>query len=170
MIAIEAAKFRRLHERIDETVRTRSRSPEDRAAWEAACRAWHSYRGPLSDYILRAYLERPYTDPELVEFAVAFLEEDPWFFRSGYHKAQILYRLKRASLKESHRRRLREVLLDAARRRGTREYRHYCRLAPVVANEALVTELERVAGGADGAAACRARMMLAHITPRRRPE
>ena len=163
MIATEGAKLRRLHELIHETVRTRHRSPQEHAAWEAACEAWHSYRGPLFDFIVRAYQERRYDDPELLEFAITFLEVDPWYFSSGYHKELILRRLKRAPLKESQRRRLREVVLDAARRRGSREFLRYCRLAAVLANDGLVVELERVAAGDDRAAVHRARLMLRHI-------
>ena len=163
LIATEAETVRGLRERLYETARTSSRSPQDHAAWEAAREAWHSYRGPLYDFIVCAYQARSYDDPELLEFAIAFLEVDPWYFSSGYHKELILRRLKRAPLRESQRRRLREVVLDAARRRGSREFLRYCRLAAVLANDGLLVELERVAAGDDRAAVHRARLMLRHI-------
>ena len=80
-----------------------------------------------------------------VETGVAFLEADPWFFRSGYEKQKIIQHLKRAPLTDAQRMRLARVVLAAidghaagvpeshaggVREKGHRvEFRHFGRLA-----------------------------------------
>lgn len=68
-------------------------------------------------------------DLDAIEFAVRFLEEDPWFFRSGYLKEEIVQRLgqcPRSSLQDE---RLRTVVLQRCEGPTRREFRRYCRLA-----------------------------------------
>jgi hypothetical protein len=64
-----------------------------------------------------------------IETAIAFLEADPWFFRSGYEKQKIIRHLKRASLSEGQRLRLARVVLAAIDGRDRVEFRHFGRLA-----------------------------------------
>jgi hypothetical protein len=64
-----------------------------------------------------------------IETAIAFLEADPWFFRSGYEKQKIIQHLKRASLSEGQRLRLARVVLAAIDGRDRVEFRHFGRLA-----------------------------------------
>jgi phage-related minor tail protein len=59
-------------------------------------------------------------------------------------------------------------LLDAVDRRGTREFKYYCRLAAVIADEDLVSALERASESAGGAVASRAKRMLGVIRQRQR--
>ena len=72
-----------------------------------------------------------------IETGIAFLEADPWFFRSGYEKQKIIQHLKRAQLTSPQRMRLARVVLavidghaagvQAGRDRV--EFRHFGRLA-----------------------------------------
>ena len=48
-----------------------------------------------------------------IDTAIAFLEADPWFFRSGYEKQNLIRHLKRAQLSEAQRMRLARVVLAA---------------------------------------------------------
>ncbi|MBB1482349.1 hypothetical protein H5392_00555 [Tessaracoccus sp. MC1865] len=83
-------------------------------------------------------------DPKAVEEAIRFLEADARFFRSGYIKADLCNQLKRLSLSEEDRQRLRRVILAVVqdRRPGIRrETRHFGRLAAVVADAALIAAL-----------------------------
>ena len=73
-----------------------------------------------------------------LDTAIAFLEADPWFFRSGYEKQNIIRHLKRARLTEAQRLLLARVVLaaidgvppEAGKKTGDRvEFRHYGRLA-----------------------------------------
>src|SRR5262245_27006935 len=122
----------------------------------------------LDPYIKRAckYKMGRYVKKDLLEFAVCFLEVDPWFYRSGYLKQIFLSRLKRSDLDEAIKGRLRMVLLDAVDRRGTREFRYYCRLAAVIGDEDLVAVLEKASESSGGAVASRAKLMLSTIRQR----
>jgi hypothetical protein len=163
LIRAESAKLEELHSAIHRTFLVRDRSPHLRREWEAATRAFHAYKSPLDPYIERACTEPTYSDPELLEFVITFLESDAWFFRSGYLKEVFITRLKRSALTEAAKSRLRGVLLDAVNRRGTREFKHYCRLAAVVADRELVAELVSASDGSDRSRASRASMMHDHI-------
>ena len=164
LIRAESAKLEELHSAIHRTLPGRDRSPHLRREWEAATRALHAYKSPLDPYIERACTEAHYSDPELLEFVIAFLESDAWFFRSGYLKEVFITRLKRSVLAETAKIRLRGVLLDAVNRRGTREFKRYCRLATVVADRKLLADLDSAAADSgDRSRASRASMMRDHI-------
>ncbi len=110
-----------------------------RQAWIDACKALHTYVSAIDGSLDRACDERRYTDPGLIEFAICFLEVDPWFFRSGYLKQVLLTRLKRSDLDPPDKERLSAVSIDA------------------------VKQLQVASVGIDRARASRARMMLKHI-------
>lgn len=69
-----------------------------------------------------------------LESAVCFLEADPWFFRSGYVKADLLHCIKRMDLSEDYRSRLQQVVLHAVLGRDRRELRSYRSLAAKIAS------------------------------------
>lgn len=81
-------------------------------------------------------------DARSVDMAIEFLEADPWFFRSGYIKANLARFLKRVTLSNQNVRRLEKVLLKIVDERHTQEFRDYCRLARVVATPALTEALK----------------------------
>ena len=166
MIREESAAIEALHASVDRTVGRRDRDARSLEEWESACSALHSYVSRLDPYLDRAYAEDKYADPELIEFAVCFLEVDARFFRSGYIKQVLLTRLKRSELTETTSCRLRQVLVSAVERRGTREFRYYCRLAAVLTDSGLVAVLESLHASEDRATASRATLMLQHIRNR----
>jgi hypothetical protein len=75
--------------------------------------------------------------------AIAFLEADPWFFRSGYEKQVLIRHLKRARLDNAQRERLGRVVLTAIDGRDRVEFRHYCRLACGVWSDMLDEEVAK---------------------------
>lgn len=170
LIAEEGAKLGELHAQVRRTFLHRERDSKSHAEWDRACWAFRSYVSPLEPYIERArkYKEARYANKNILEFVVCFLEVDPWFDCSGYLKQIFLTRLKRSDLDEAIKERLRRVLLDAVDRRGTREFKHYCRLAAVIGDEDLVSALEKASENTEGAVASRARMMLRTIRQRQR--
>lgn len=168
LIAEEGAKLRGLHAQVHRTFLHRDSDAKSRLEWERACDAFHSYISRLNPYIERACKKVRYADKNLLEFVVCFLEVDPWFFRSGYLKQIFLTRLKRSDLNEATKGRLRSVLLDAVNRRGTREFKYYCRLAAVIGDEGLVAALEKASDDSDCAVANRAKLMLGTIRQRQR--
>jgi hypothetical protein len=76
-------------------------------------------------------------DPSGLGSAVKFLEADPWFFRSGYAKAEIIKLINRVDIPEQYASRLRRVALQIIDKGDRREFRSYCRLAHKVYNEEL---------------------------------
>ena len=166
LIAEEGAKLGELHAQVHRTFLHRSRDAKSRLEWERACDAFHSYVSRLGPYIERACKKDRYANRNLLEFVVCFLEIDPWFYSSGYLKQIFLTRLKRSDFDEATKERLRRVLLDAVHRRGTREFKYYCRLAAVVADADLVSALEKASEDTDGAVASRAKLMLDRIRQR----
>jgi hypothetical protein len=152
-----------LHDEVNRTAATRDRDAVSRREWEQACEAFHSFESPLDPYIRQAREDNLYADKNLIEFVVCFLEVDPRFFRSGYLKQMLITRLKRSELDAATKQRLRAVLLDAVARRGSREFKHYCRLASVIADQEVVTSLEDTIGRGDGPEQSRAKLMLSSI-------
>jgi hypothetical protein len=113
--------------------------------------------------VQRCYAEEFAGAPELVNFAVEFLELDPLFFRSGYLKETFLDQLKVAPLTEADKTRLREVLIDAVLRRGRREFRRYCRLAVVLQSAELLEKVRELAQSSEHDVRSRARLMLSYF-------
>ncbi len=76
------------------------------------------------------------------EELIAFLERDPYTFRSGYCKEKILRRLKKVTLTDQQKTRLQAMLLVQVQKTPRREVREYCRLAIVLDQPELRRELE----------------------------
>jgi hypothetical protein len=81
-------------------------------------------------------------DPRSAEVAIAFLEADPFFFRSGYEKQALIRHLKRIPLTDAQRERLGRVVIAAIDGRDRAELRHYGRLAAGVWTPALEQAVE----------------------------
>jgi len=74
-------------------------------------------------------------NPDAINMAIAFLQADPFFFRSGYLKEQLLRLLKKAPLSQEHKTALKELLLYEITRvpaKRLREYTDYCKLANAI--------------------------------------
>jgi hypothetical protein len=114
IIRRDSAAFRELHQRIHETFAHRDESREACQVWKAACEAFHSFESPMFEVLTddgQAQLKAG--DAEMVDWAVAYLEVDPFHFRSGYDKSLLVRRLKWLVLLPEHQERLRVVVLRA---------------------------------------------------------
>ena len=80
-------------------------------------------------------------DPAGLDIAIGFLEDDPWFFRSGYIKEHLLTFIKRIDIPERYLPRLERVLLAAVDGRDRHEFRQYCHLAREIGSANLRHEL-----------------------------
>jgi hypothetical protein len=105
-------------------------------------------------------------DPTSIENSIRFLEADPWFFRSGYIKADIIRKLRRAPLSPVQIARLRRVILSRIAGRDTREFRWYCRLARLVSDPDFQLEIERLSLSPTEPIARRARWVAAQLGAR----
>jgi hypothetical protein len=157
----QTAQFGGLHQRIHETFQRRSESREAWAAWEQACRDFHSYESPMR-FIESADGRRRLRegDPALVEHSIAFLELDPYVFRSGYAKAAIIRCIKRLPFTHAQIQRLQGVVLRALDKCDRREFRAYCRLAAAVDSPAFSTRISERLDSPDAAVRRRARYIL----------
>ncbi len=144
-----AAQLRDLHAAIKNTFARRNDGESQWEAWEEACQRFHTSYDALAfpGGIGKAMSLLEKSDPSTIEMVVRFLEADPWFFRSGYLKADMLKHLRRAPLSEDQRKRLQEVILDQVRGRHTsREFRWYCRLARFVSDVDFERQVADLAG------------------------
>ena len=73
---------------------------------------------------------------------IEFLEADPFCFRTGYVKAELLLGLKRMTLSQKQQERLRDVILMVIEKGDRREFRSYCRLARKIQTPEWLAELE----------------------------
>jgi hypothetical protein len=139
IITENAARLRELHDEIHRTYRLGPHGPDH----HAACRRFHgSYDALAFPGGLTLGLDRlKRLDPLTVEMAVRFLEEDPWFHRSGYIKEVIVMRLKNALLTEPQRYRLASVVLRSMVKGSGRAARHLARLAPMVMSATFTNEM-----------------------------
>lgn len=103
------------------------------------------------------------TDGEWRENAVTYLEVDPFYYRSGYDKAQLLRHLKRAELSGDHKRRLRKVVLTSIEKARSVEFRQYCQLAVLLASKEMAACLSKLAESSDKLIGRRARWMREYV-------
>lgn len=82
-------------------------------------------------------------DPAAIDGAIDFLEADPYFFRSGYIKEEILHFLAsmHGTFNAEQRARLQRIVLAAIDRPARREYRRYCRLASKIVDIDFIEQL-----------------------------
>jgi hypothetical protein len=102
-------------------------------------------------------------DGEWRESAITFLEVNPRYFRSGYDKAQVLRRLRRADLSADHKQRLRSVLLEFICKPSGVEFRQYCQLAAKLASGELSSVLSKLVKSEDEGVRRRASWMMEHV-------
>lgn len=161
LIKREMEVMNRLQDDVHTTFLNRNK---DRDSWSKACEKFHSYISPIDQEIDKIYETSELKDPETLEFVITFLELDPMFFRSGYIKEDMIQKLKRQELTQEQLNRVTLILIDAARNRGQREFKSYCRLAKVVSSDLLVKSLKSIIELQNGACKSRSKLMLGYIS------
>ncbi|HET9365447.1 MAG TPA: hypothetical protein VFP71_10615 [Candidatus Angelobacter sp.] len=132
------------------------------AAWQEAARAFHesydklAFPGGLS----REFELLRIGDAGAIEMAIQFLEANPWYFRSGYYKADIFKMLGKHSLNDDQCDRMRKLILERVRGLPVREMRAYARFAVKISAPQFEAELIDIAGNADRHAARHAQLVL----------
>lgn len=146
-----AATLRALKNQIDAAFTNRQRDESHYGEWADACQRFHLSFDRLA---FPGGLERELTllkcgDAQAVEMAVRYLEADPWYFRSGYIKEQLLKELKGTALREDQRHRLRAVILERINKGCGREFRRYCRLARTLTTTEFAQRVRKAMRSAD---------------------
>lgn len=130
-------RARLAHEAVNEAFRARVRDSDparyDELLWEFHRRTAEALPSSDPDFLkgLASGTSRA------IETAIAFLEADPWFFRSGYEKQNLIRHLKRVPLTVAQKGRLAQVVLAAIDGRDRQEFRHFARLACAIWSDAL---------------------------------
>lgn len=157
-----AAELEKLREKVDEMFRERGKSPEHTAAWQQAARTFHAEYDKLAfpGGLSREFELLRVGDITAIGMAVQFLEANPWFFRSGYYKADILKLLCKHPLSEEQCVRMRNVIFERVRGRPVREMRAYARFAPKVSTPQFEAEITSVAENANRQASRHAQWVL----------
>ena len=99
-------------------------------------------------------------EPDAVEVAVRFMVADPWFFRSGYIKEELIRRLKHATLTPEQCDSLRSVVLRSVTKQASRMPRRLATLAPVVDSLEFRDAILEAAASSDPAIQLRANQVL----------
>jgi hypothetical protein len=112
-ITASPAEITRLKARIDSTVLLRDKSPAHHAEWSEACAEFHCRYNMLAfpGGYCEALEKFSRGDASPVEAALSFLEQRPYFFRSGYMFKTLMRKVKRAKLTQSQRNRFEAVLI-----------------------------------------------------------
>jgi len=155
-----SARINNLYEQINKTAKKKNINPKD---WQDACYNFRHHISEIDFYMAKIYESPNYLEEEIIEFAICFLEVNPIFFRSGYFKQIIIKKLKRSQISISQEERLREVIIDAVKNRGTREYKIYCNLAISLKNKNLIENVKQLSFQNTGAIRSRAKLMLRYI-------
>lgn len=133
-----------LREELERTYAARDGTEKADQAWALAARR-------LGEAIRDFYT--PFTglgrairagERDAIDSAVRFLEADPWCFRSGYVKAELMGALANAPLRDDENRRLQGVVLNRLKRREPRLLRPTGQLAANVWDDELAREIDRL--------------------------
>jgi len=126
-----AQVLRKLKNDIELSYPNRDRDEQHRLLWVNACERFHNSFDELAfpGGLTRELSLLKEADEQAIELAIRFLEVDPWFFRSGYIKEQLLRLIARVELSDNQQERLRSVILERIETGGRREFRKYSQLA-----------------------------------------
>lgn len=160
LIIQESIKLKALHDNIYFYYNKRGKSNE----YKNACAEFHAYQSPMMKYFSKASLNELKTaNKEKIEFALTFLEIDPYFFRSGYLKEDLLRKLKFITFSDSEKTRLIDILINAVKNNSNREFKFYCKLARKNSTSLLENKLNELKESPDGHIKNRAELMLKYI-------
>jgi len=144
------------------------RDAEVRAVWnEALSKFWMARERATPPGFWDDFERLKQRDINGLESGIAFLEADPYFFRSGYIKEWISTFVRRLPLDDSQQQRLRRVVLHIVETRDGREFRFFCRLARRVADDELRHELQKLLQHEDRDIRRRATWMLNYCRPQK---
>src|SRR4051812_19999705 len=159
-----ANRLNRASHAVHSTFAIRDSAPAAYAAWKAAteeAKAAHDAMYPRDLWELVAELK--VGSHAAVQFALRFLEVDPWCFRSGYAKELIARRLRKVEVTDEQRDRLGKVLIHAVDVGDRREFSEYCKLARAHAKPPVRVELKARLTADDAGVGRRALVMVTSL-------
>ena len=150
--------------KIHSTVPLRDSSAADHHAWHEAT---VEFRAALEQMYPESFWRDTRAlaagDTHAVEPALAFLEADPWCFRSGYVKAELMRYLSRVALTVPQQKRSQQILLHLVDVGDRREFSYACRLARANSSDPLRGELKQRLDSPDRGVRRRALQMIVSL-------
>ncbi len=140
-----------------------ARSRDDEPWRKATVRLRAAQRALYSDDFLAEVAQLQAGETGAVETALTFLEADPWCFRSGYVKADLMRFLVRASLTPTQRQRVEQVLVQVVDAGDRREFGRACQLARRHGTDTLRVDLKLRLRASDPGVLRRALAMLVSL-------
>ena len=102
-------------------------------------------------------------NPRGLDSIIRFLEKDEYRFGSGYLKEYCWHYLKRASLTESQKHRLRQVALEYLHKRMKREFWYMCRFIRRIKEESFRAEVEHLTNSSQSGVRKRASLLKSYL-------
>jgi len=163
MIAECEREVNELYATLSQMVERGCKSPSQREQWYRAADAFNNHQSPIYDLIdqcLESGLEH---NNDLRCFAFAYIDQDPYFFRSGYILEDLLRRVKKLSLTESEKTSIQRLVLKRIETRALRNFKHICRLIPLANSDGFHTEVSNRAKSTDPQVRRRAEFALGYF-------
>lgn len=152
-----------LDRKVHETVKMRDSSREAREIWIRAAHDFRTYYSPIDD-LLEACLKSDLPqDINLRQFVFDYIDQDPYFFRSGYILEKLLQRVKKLSLTPAEKTSLQRLLLKRIDTRALRNFRNICRLTHMIDSNGFHAKVSSRARSADPQINSRARFALEYF-------
>lgn len=160
----EVEILERLRTRRLKLAQTRGVPPGWQADWDKANRDLWEQVGVLSTPAEHALAQLRQGDPSPIPWVIAFLEADPWFFRSGYLKGNFLRLFRRYPLDAPKQQRLRSAILNTLDKGGRLEFGEARRLARRLDTPDFRKQVARFLDHPDPGTRERAQLILASCT------
>lgn len=135
MIADCEADLNVLHKNLHETAKHRGESPHQKEQWKRAAKAFRTFHSPVFDLVEQCLKNGLESDPKLREFTFDYIDQDPYFYRSGYRMESLLKCVKKLTLSDSEKASIQCLILSRIETRALRNFRQICRLIHMVENE-----------------------------------
>jgi hypothetical protein len=159
-----AEKLNAAHAKILETSAVRSSSPTAYRAWhEATVEARAAFHQMYHESFWRDTRALAAGDTTAIDPTLTFLESDPWCFRSGYIKAELMRYLSRVPLTDRQQQRGEQILLHLVEVGDRREFGYACRLARAIDSATLRAELKHRLNSPDRSSSRRALQMVVSL-------
>lgn len=132
--------------------------------WERATERFRTYKSDLDPLIEQSWPSSgELVDPHLRGFMFDYVEVDPQFFRSGYIMEKVLQRIKKLSLTREEKSKLQVLLLNRIQHRAMRNFRHICRMVPLVESPGFKETVAGLAASVDPSIRHRAMFALSYF-------
>ncbi len=141
IISRHEEKKRNLRIKVDETRLLRDKTPQNRTKCIKAAQEYREFTSELDDLVADCLKYGIEHDSNLREFVFAYIECDPYFYRSGYILEKLIQKVKKLNLTHAEKKSIQRLLIRRIETRALRNFRNICRLIPKVETEEFYREV-----------------------------